>query len=82
MVVDDAINVDNKPFIGVCEMLRLVVYEPLNPVPLVVYAPHKIYQLYVISRLKYILRVVGNKNRREIITPRPQTESFYAVSIS
>ena len=48
MVVDDAINVDTKPFIEVCEMLRLVVYEPLNHVPLVVYAPHKIYQLYVI----------------------------------
>ena len=48
MVVDDAINVDTKPFIGVCERLRLVVYEPLNPLALVVYAPHKIYQLYVI----------------------------------
>lgn len=39
MVVDDAINVDIKPFIGVCEMLRLVIYDPLNPLPLVIYAP-------------------------------------------
>ena len=77
MVVDDAINVDNKPFIGVCEMLRLVVYDPLNPVPLVVYDPHKIYQLYVISRIKYILSVVGNENRREITTSRPPFLSLF-----